>query len=120
MRFVKQQHVFPSSTGLPLHVIPLTGFLKICVTSRTLEWAVCIGVGTSGYPSLVCLSSRSLLSDLPKGKSVFLKQFPSLTQFRVQLRKWLYKANRRSDRMGQGGGSKRKDEVPIEEERGRE
>lgn len=58
---------------------------------------------------------------LPKGKSVvFLKQFLSVIQFRVQLHKWLHRATWGGSRMGQGGGSKRKDEVPIEEERGRE
>lgn len=43
-----------------------------------------------------------------------------MIQFRVRLHKQFYRANWGSDRMGQGDGSKRKDEVPVEEERGRE
>lgn len=72
----------------------------------------------SGVFEKLLLSFQSLL---PKGKSVlFLKQFLSLIRFRVQLHKWLDKANLRSGKMGQGGVSKKKAEVPLDKERGRE
>jgi len=71
--------------------MPLAGFLKICVPSRTWSGLPATGVRASGYPSLLSLGSCCFF---PKEKVLdILKPFPSLIQFRVQLYRRLYRTS---------------------------